>query len=248
LVVIPAGVPRKPGMTRDDLFKINASIVASLAAGVADSCPEAFVAIISNPVNSTVPIAAEVLKRKGCYNPARLFGVTSLDVVRANTFVGEASGTSPERMNVPVIGGHSGNTILPLLSQTTPRNSLPEDKVRALTNRIQNAGTEVVEAKAGTGSATLSMAAAAHRFAESCLRAMNGESGVVECAYVENKEPLSQGLPFFALPVRLNKSGVSGFAPLAALSPYEAQLFDSMKGALAGNIKKGQEFGRSFNL
>ena len=113
---------------------------------------------------------------------------------------------------------------------------------------MQNAGTEVVEAKAGTGSATLSMAAAAHRFAESCLRAMNGESGVVECAYVENKEPLSQGLPFFALPVRLNKSGVSGFAPLAALSPYEAQLFDSMKGALAGNIKKGQEFGRSFNL
>ena len=56
LVVIPAGVPRKPGMTRDDLFKINAGIVASLTAGIADSCPNAFVAIISNPVNSTVPI------------------------------------------------------------------------------------------------------------------------------------------------------------------------------------------------
>mmetsp|Transcript_8082 Transcript_8082/g.23114 ORF Transcript_8082/g.23114 Transcript_8082/m.23114 type:complete len:236 (+) Transcript_8082:707-1414(+) len=235
-------------MTRDDLFKINAGIVASLAAGVADSCPEAFVAIISNPVNSTVPIAAEVLKRKGCYNPAKLFGVTSLDVVRANTFVAEACNQKPEKMNVPVIGGHSGNTILPLLSQTSPKNALPMDQVKALTNRIQNAGTEVVEAKAGTGSATLSMAAAAHRFAESCLRALNGEFGVVECAYVENSEAISQGLAFFALPVRLNKTGVSGFAPLTPLSDYEAQLFNSMKGALAGNIRKGQEFGRSFTL
>ena len=95
---------------------------------------------------------------------------------------------------MPVIGGHSGNTILPLLSQTTPRNSLPMEKVKALTHRIQNAGTEVVEAKAGTGSATLSMAAAAHRFAESCLRALNGESGVVECAYVENTEVRSKQL------------------------------------------------------
>lgn len=63
LVVIPAGVPRKPGMTRDDLFNINAGIVRDLVAGVAKFCPEAIIAIISNPVNSTVPIAAEVLKK-----------------------------------------------------------------------------------------------------------------------------------------------------------------------------------------
>lgn len=236
-------------MTRDDLFKINAGIVASLAAGIAESCPNAFVAIISNPVNSTVPIAAEILKRKGCYDPAKLFGVTSLDVVRANTFVAAAAGgVSPEKLNVHVIGGHSGATILPLLSQTAPRTTLPEDKIRALTNRIQNAGTEVVEAKAGTGSATLSMAAAAHRFAESCLRALNGESGVVECAYVENGEEVSRGLPFFALPVKLGRAGVAGFGYLQPLSAYESALFDKMKDALAGNIAKGRDFGRSYAL
>ena len=60
LVVIPAGVPRKPGMTRDDLFNINAGIVRDLAQAIAQHCPKAFVLIISNPVNSTVPIAAEV--------------------------------------------------------------------------------------------------------------------------------------------------------------------------------------------
>lgn len=87
LVVIPAGVPRKPGMTRDDLFKINAGIVRTLCEGVAKSCPNAIVNLISNPVNSTVPIAAEVFKKAGTYDPKRLLGVTTLDVVRANTFV-----------------------------------------------------------------------------------------------------------------------------------------------------------------
>ena len=87
LVIIPAGIPRKPGMTRDDLFNINAGIVRTLCEGVAKCCPDAIVNIISNPVNSTVPIAAEVFKRAGVYNPKRLMGVTTLDVVRANTFV-----------------------------------------------------------------------------------------------------------------------------------------------------------------
>ena len=63
VVVIPAGVPRKPGMTRDDLFKTNASIVESLAEACATHCPNAKFLIISNPVNSTVPIFAEVLKK-----------------------------------------------------------------------------------------------------------------------------------------------------------------------------------------
>eukprot|EP00978_Attheya_sp_CCMP212_P032012 scaffold123202_cov64-Attheya_sp.AAC.1 len=67
VVVIPAGVPRKPGMTRDDLFLTNASIVKTLVEGCAEFCPDAVLAIISNPVNSTVPIAAEVLKKAGVY-------------------------------------------------------------------------------------------------------------------------------------------------------------------------------------
>ncbi|KAK0932770.1 hypothetical protein LTR53_020635, partial [Teratosphaeriaceae sp. CCFEE 6253] len=67
-------------MTRDDLFKINAGIVKGLIEGIAETCPEAFILIISNPVNSTVPIAAEVLKKAGKFNPQKLFGVTTLDV------------------------------------------------------------------------------------------------------------------------------------------------------------------------
>ncbi|VAH21533.1 unnamed protein product [Triticum turgidum subsp. durum] len=124
VVVIPAGVPRKPGMTRDDLFNINAGIVKSLIEAVADNCPEAFIHIISNPVNSTVPIAAEILKQKGVYNPKKLFGVSTLDVVRANTFVAQKKDLKLIDVDVPVVGGHAGITILPLLSKTRPSATL----------------------------------------------------------------------------------------------------------------------------
>ncbi|CAI8015161.1 Malate dehydrogenase, mitochondrial [Geodia barretti] len=164
VVAIPAGVPRKPGMTRDDLFNTNASIVRNLVQACARSCPEAMICIITNPVNSTVPIASEVLEKAGCYDPRRVFGVSTLDVVRANKFVADAKGLDVSTVTVPVVGGHSGVTILPLLSQTTPSVSFTTEELDALTDRIQNAGTEVVNAKAGAGSATLSMAYAGARF------------------------------------------------------------------------------------
>ena len=157
VVVIPAGVPRKPGMTRDDLFNTNASIVKGLAEACAKNCPNALFLIISNPVNSTVPIFSEVLKKAGVYNPKHLFGVTTLDVVRANTFVAENQKLDVLKTKVPVIGGHAGTTILPLLSQV-PGAKFSEADIAALTHRIQFGGDEVVKAKDGAGSATLSMA------------------------------------------------------------------------------------------
>merc|ERR1711871_128199 len=186
VVVIPAGVPRKPGMTRDDLFAINAGIVAGLVEGVARNCPEALITMISNPVNSTVPIAAEVLKKHGVYNPKKLFGVTTLDVVRAKTFYAEKAGLDVSSVDGPVIGGHAGVTILPLFSQATPVADLDSETIDALTKRTMDGGTEVVQAKAGKGSATLSMAYAGALMADSCLRGLNGEPGVVECSFVES--------------------------------------------------------------
>lgn len=117
VVLISAGVARKPGMDRADLFNVNAGIVKSLAERIANVCPTACIGIITNPVNTTVPIAAEVLKKAGVYDKRKLFGVTTLDVIRSETFVAELKGKNPSEVHVPVIGGHSGVTILPLLSQ-----------------------------------------------------------------------------------------------------------------------------------
>ncbi|KAK6132498.1 hypothetical protein DH2020_033798 [Rehmannia glutinosa] len=195
VVIIPAGVPRKPGMTRDDLFKINAGIVKSLCEAIAKYCPNALVNMISNPVNSTVPIAAEVFKSHGVYDEKRLFGVTTLDVVRAKTFYAGKANVNVADVNVPVIGGHAGVTILPLFSQASPRANLSDEDIKALTKRTQDGGTEVVEAKAGKGSATLSMAYAGAIFADACLKGLNGVPDVVECSYVQSTVT---ELPFFA--------------------------------------------------
>ena len=123
-------------MTRDDLFKINAGIVRTLVEGVAQYCPKAFILVISNPVNSTVPIAAEVMKKAGVFDAKRLFGVTTLDVVRAETFVQDITGEKdPSKTIIPVVGGHSGETIVPLFSLAKPAVKIPKDKLDALVNR-----------------------------------------------------------------------------------------------------------------
>ncbi|MCP4186999.1 MAG: malate dehydrogenase [Gammaproteobacteria bacterium] len=240
IVVIPAGVPRKPGMTRDDLFNMNAGIVKKLVSAGAKACPNACYAIVTNPVNSTVPIAAEILKAAGVYDKRKMFGVTTLDVIRSNTFVAEAVGKSCDDVNVKVIGGHSGVTILPLLS-SVDGVSLSQDQIESLTPRIQEAGTEVVEAKAGAGSATLSMAQAAARFTMSLVMAMNGEA-VEECCYVQTGDDSTS---FHAQPVKLGKDGVDSIPALPALSDYEQKLLDEMADVLNGNIAKGIEFANS---
>ena len=237
IVLISAGVARKPGMDRSDLFSINAGIVKNLVSACADTCPKALIGIITNPVNTTVAIAAGILKQKGVYNPARLFGITTLDIIRSNTFVAEVNGVSPEDVNVPVIGGHSGITILPLLSQSGFQFNA--DEAAAMTLRIQNAGTEVVEAKAGGGSATLSMGQAAAKFGLSLVSALNGEKGIVECTYVEGSGDKAR---FFAQPVLLGKNGVEKILDYGSLSDYEQTTLNDALDTLRSDIKIGEEF------
>lgn len=261
IVVIPAGVPRKPGMTRDDLFKINAGIVRDLATAIAKDCPKAFVCVISNPVNSTVPICAEVFKKAGTFDPKRLFGVTTLDIVRSSTFVTAALNIPNEapKYSIPVVGGHSGATIVPLLSQSEPKidkklmeNQEALDKV---IHRIQFGGDEVVKAKDGAGSATLSMAYAGFRFVESLIKAkFEGKTGIVEDTYIHmSASPSaakalagltsdSEGLDFFSLPVELGPDGVKEVHGLGQITEHEKNLIKACVGELKGNIEKGNGF------
>merc|ERR1719350_2749965 len=113
----------------------------------------------------------------------KIVGITTLDVVRANKFVGEITGKNPNFINVPVIGGHAGTTIMPVFSQDKAAATIDKEKIPDLDKKVQNAGTEVVEAKNGKGSATLSMAYAGSRMAKSVLAGLMGRRRV-ECAYV----------------------------------------------------------------
>lgn len=238
IVLISAGVARKPGMDRSDLFNINAGIVRKLIEQIISACPKACIGIITNPVNTTVAIAAETLKKAGVYDKKKLFGITTLDVIRSNTFVAELKGKDPKAVEVSVIGGHSGVTILPLLSQVSGV-SFTSQEIADLTKRIQNAGTEVVEAKAGGGSATLSMGQAAARFGLSLVKAMNGEANVVECAYVEGEGEYAR---FFAQPLLLGKNGIEKVLPIGTLSQYEQDALNNMLDVLKADIALGEKF------
>ncbi|GBB98808.1 hypothetical protein RclHR1_03330005 [Rhizophagus clarus] len=252
LIVIPAGVPRKPGMSRDDLFKINAGIVRDLATGIANYSPDAYVLVISNPVNSTVPIIAEVLKKHGVFNAKKVFGVTTLDIVRASTFTSSVSRADPREVRVPVVGGHSGVTIIPLLSQISPPHTFNQEEIESLTKRIQFGGDEVVKAKDGAGSATLSMAQAGARFATSILNAtVKGESGIVEPSYVcldadgvggKQVRIAVNGLSYFSSNIELGKNGIEKIHPLGDLSEYENKLLEAAIPELRTNINKGVSF------
>eukprot|EP00210_Caulerpa_lentillifera_P005460 g5221.t1 len=258
LVVIPAGVPRKPGMLRQELFdvntslhspplpstgpvlQINARIVQTLTQGIGKYCPTAIINMISNPVNSTVPVAAETLKQMGVYDQRKVMGVTTLDVVRAKTFYAEKQGLDVADVDIPVVGGHAGITILPLFSQATPYKELSGEDLDALTKRTQDGGTEVVEAKAGQGSATLSMAYAGALFADACLRGLNGQKKVVECTYVETD--VVNGVPYFSSKALLSREGVEECYPVGDITDYEKAKLKEMLPELNASIEAGYNY------
>merc|ERR1712078_912614 len=213
LVLVPAGVPRKPGQDRKDLMTVNADIAKGTVEACAKYCPNAVVALIVNPVNSVVPAMTELWKKAGL-NPKKIVGVSTLDIVRANKFVQDMTG---KPASVPVIGGHAGKTILPLFSQDPAGASIDASKIPDLDARVQDAGTEVVKAKNGKGSATLSMAYSGAKLGRAVLAGLAGVP-TTECAYVESS--VQPGLKYFSSKVVFGKGGVEQVLPLGPLSAH----------------------------
>ncbi|CAJ1380982.1 unnamed protein product [Effrenium voratum] len=244
LVLVPAGMPRKPGQTRDDLFKINANIAKEVVEACAKYCPNAVVALIVNPVNSVVPAMAELYKKKGL-DPKKIVGVTTLDGVRANKFVAEIAKEHPNNVNVPVIGGHAGVTILPLFSQDKHAAKIPQAEIPALDKHVQDAGTDVVNAKNGKGSATLSMAYAGARLGKAVLAGLAG-TPTTECAYVASD--VEKDFPYFTSKVTFGKTGVEKVHGIGSLSPYEAKRLEEAKAALKKEIQSGLDYAAANSL
>ncbi|MDQ3033016.1 MAG: malate dehydrogenase [Myxococcota bacterium] len=146
VVVVTAGVPRKPGMSRDDLLTINLKIIRSVAAGIKQHAPHAFVIVISNPLDAMV---YEMKKVTG-FPKERVVGMAGvLDSARFQCFIAEAAGTSTKEIRVLVLGGH-GDTMVPVLSACTI-NGIPvtqlvaKEKLDAIIERTRNGGGEIVK-------------------------------------------------------------------------------------------------------
>jgi len=246
LVLVPAGMPRKPGMTRADLLGINAGIAKNIVEACGKHCPNAVLGLIVNPVNSVVPAMCELYKKAGL-DPKKVCGVTSLDIVRANKFVHEATKQSLESIDVPVVGGHAGVTILPLFSQVSAMNGMDAAKVADMDKHVQDAGTDVVNAKGGKGSATLSMAYAGAKFGNAVLCGLAGQD-TDECAYVIREASEGAALPYLASRVTFGKEGVKKVHGFGKMNAHEETRWKECCEALKTEIQAGLDYAQTVKL
>lgn len=204
LVIITAGLPRKPGMSRDELLALNSGIVRGAAENIKKYSPEAIVIVVTNPLDAMVYVA---WKATG-FAPERVIGMAGvLDSARMKSFIAAELGVSAEDVSALVLGGH-GDSMVPLTRLATvggvPLHALlSQEKIDAIITRTQNGGAEVVELLK-TGSAYYAPAASVVQMAESILR---DRKRVLPCAaYLQGEYEVS-GL-FIGVPVVLGRRGV----------------------------------------
>jgi malate dehydrogenase len=204
IVIITAGLPRKPGMSRDDLLAMNKKIMQACAEGAAKASPNAVLIIVSNPLDAMCHVAKTV----SGFPKERVVGMAGiLDTARYRAFLAEATGYSVKDIQALVLGGH-GDTMVPLISYTSisgiPITQLiAQDKLDAIVERTRKGGGEIV-ALLKTGSAYYAPSAAAVQMAESILK---DQKRILPCAaYLEGEYGI-KGL-YVGVPVVLGAKGV----------------------------------------
>ncbi len=222
VVIITAGLARKPGMSRDDLLAKNLEIMKSVAGGVKAHAPQAFVIVVSNPLDAMV---YAFYKLSG-FAPHQIAGMAGmLDSARFRCFVAMELGVSVEDVSALVLGGHGDDMVA--LPRFCTVNSIPvtdlisKEKLEAIVKRTQMAGGEIVNLLK-TGSAYFSPAASAIVMAESYLK---DKKRVMACAAYLNGEYGGQGV-FMGVPVVLGAGGVEKVIELK-LTPDEKKLLDA---------------------
>ncbi|KAL6438931.1 hypothetical protein ACFW04_003759 [Cataglyphis niger] len=239
LVIVTAGVARKPSMQRKDLFIENAAICKDVINICADTCPDALIAIVTNPLDSMVPLAAGILKKRGVYRPEKLFGVCHIDQMRAARFYAEAIGREPKKTYVPVVGGHGENTTVPLFSKAKPLVPLTEKKTNTLIQLVRNAGKKVVQAKKGAGGSTYSMASATLSFVHKLCRAIHDEPHVILSAYMESTVTSAR---FSSNELLLGPRGIHRNLGYGTVTKFEQDLIDEAVITLQQDIALADDF------
>jgi malate dehydrogenase len=232
IVVITAGMPRKPGMSRDDLLGTNARIVGNVAAAVRATSPKAIVIVVSNPLDAMVQRAWQVTG----FPSQRVVGQAGvLDTARFRTFISRELGVSVEDISALLLGGH-GDTMVPLPEYTSvggiPLMSLlPQDRINAIIQRTRQGGAEIVEFLK-TGSAFYAPAAAVAQMVEAIVK---DKKRLIPCAALCEQE-YGVGGYYVGVPVILGGSGVEKIIELE-LSETERQDFQKSVDAVKHLVK-----------
>jgi len=229
VVIVTAGIPRKPGMSRDDLISTNAAIMKTAAEGIKTYAPNSFVIVISNPLDAMVTLCQRVTG----FAPNMVVGMAGvLDSARYRAFLAEEIGVSPVDVIAPVLGGH-GDDMVPIRSATTVQGIpvtkfIQPERLGEIEKRVRGAGGEVV-ALLKTGSAFYSPAVSAIEMAESYLK---DQKRVLPCAAMLNGEYGIKGL-YIGVPVMIGAAGIEKIIQL--------DLTEDEKTALAKSAAAVQE-------
>jgi malate dehydrogenase len=216
IVVITAGIPRKPGMSRDDLLHTNYKIMSDVVAKVVAESPEAILIIVSNPLDA---MAQAAFKQSG-FNRERVIGMAGiLDSARFRTFIAEELKVSVENVTAFVLGGH-GDTMVPLPRYSTvagiPITELiPKDRLDAIVQRTRDGGAEIVK-HLKTGSAYYAPSAAAVEMVEAILK---DKKKIVPCAVYLQGEYGIDGY-YIGVPCKLGAAGLEQIIEIK-LTPEE---------------------------
>jgi malate dehydrogenase len=223
--IVTAGVPRKPGMSRDDLLKVNLEAITKVAHGIKQYAPNAFVVVVTNPLDSMVYAMYKITG----FPKSRVTGMAGvLDTARFQYFVGEAAGCAPQDVVGCVLGGH-GDDMVPLLRYSSvngiPLTKLLEKaKLDAIVERTRKGGGEIV-ALLGTGSAFYAPAASAVAMAESYLR---DQKRVFPCSALLDGQYGHKGI-FVGVPVVIGAAGVERIIELDLDDQERAMLAKSVE-------------------
>jgi malate dehydrogenase len=223
--IVTAGVPRKPGMSRDDLLKVNLDAITKVATGIKQYAPGAFVIVVTNPLDSMV----YAMWRVTGFPKHRVVGMAGiLDTARFQYFVAEAAGVSPQDVCALVLGGH-GDDMVPLLRYSSIGGAplgrfLDKPRLEALVERTRKGGGEIV-ALLGTGSAFYAPAVSAITMAESFLK---DQKRVLPCSALLEGQFGIHGL-FVGVPVVIGAGGVERI--------IEVELNDEEQAMLARSVE-----------
>ena len=227
LVVITAGVARKPGMSRDDLLLTNLKIVNSVTAEIVRYSPDSIVVVVTNPLDAMTQAALEISR----FPRGRLFGMAGvLDTARFRTFIAQELNVSVEEIQAYVLGGH-GDTMVPLVGYTTVAGVpigelLPKERVERIVQRTRDGGAEIVKLLK-TGSAYYAPSAAIAEMAESIL--LDRKRVLPCCAYLEGEYGI-RGL-CVGVPVKLGAKGIEEVVEVK-LTPEERQALEKSAAAV----------------
>ncbi len=223
--IVTAGVPRKPGMSRDDLLKVNLEAIAKVAHGIRQFAPQSFVVVVTNPLDSMVYAMYKITG----FPRNRVVGMAGvLDTARFQYFVGEAAGCAPQDVVGCVLGGH-GDDMVPLpryssVNGTPLTKLLDKAKLDAIVERTRKGGGEIV-ALLGTGSAFYAPAASAVAMAESYLR---DQKRVLPCSALLDGQYGQKGL-FVSVPVVIGANGVERIVELDLTEDEKAMFARSVE-------------------